>query len=75
MILLLPLCSLIFNLYWQFLFGIRGGSSSHHYSITGTAIVYIVVVYNVELDEIFVISNVTVTIVPIITVWQYYKGR
>jgi hypothetical protein len=26
----------------------------------------IVVVYNVELDEIFVISNVTVTIVPII---------
>jgi hypothetical protein len=53
-ILLLPLCSLIFNLYWQFLFGIRRGSSSHHYSITGTVIVYIVVVYNVELDKKFI---------------------
>ena len=45
------------------------------FSIIGTVIVYIVVLNNVELDEIFVISNVTVTIVPIITVWQYYKGR
>jgi ribosome biogenesis SPOUT family RNA methylase Rps3 len=61
-------------LYWQFLFGIRRGSS-HHYSITGTVIVYIVVVYNVELDEIFVISNVTVTTVPIIPYGNIIRGR
>jgi hypothetical protein len=47
----------------------------HHYSIIGTVIVYIVVVYNVELDEIFVISNVTVTIVPIIPYGNIIRGR
>ena len=48
---------------------------NHHYSITGTAIVYIVVVYNLELDEIFVISNVTVTIVPILPYGNIIRGR